>query len=322
MRKCETCGKKIPDGHKQGTRFCSADCRTLRWKHRCRYCKRCFMGLENSILCSERCQTAERRAKERERWTRKCTVCGKLFVIKRSRRKAGEDVQRCSRKCGWDHVRRLHQNRGTGKIGTYKGRAYYSGDHCKVCFVQCLVCKSPTCVVRETSVRVCSSCRPFYDREQIQAYWKSRLKSVTNPLVTKQCLECGKRFTLRIHVGNRIYCSTRCAVAVTKRKRIARQKDCPRIGDVRFVEVWDRCNGKCWICGYPAFKKITKGYHPLKASLDHVFPLGQRGAHLAKNVRIAHLICNSIKSDRFGSSVNGIVPRCKELVIRLLKEMT
>ena len=58
-----------------------------------------------------------------------------------------------------------------------------------------------------------------------------------------------------------------------------------------------------------------RGYHPLRATLDHVWPVSKLGEHEPANVKIAHSICNSIKGEHRLTEL--IVGKCKEAVATL-----
>lgn len=53
---------------------------------------------------------------------------------------------------------------------------------------------------------------------------------------------------------------------------------------------------KCWICTEPMI--LIKGcQHPRSATFDHVIPLKHKGTWLITNLRLAHKLCNSVRSD-------------------------
>lgn len=66
----------------------------------------------------------------------------------------------------------------------------------------------------------------------------------------------------------------------------------------------ERDNGVCWLCGKTCDWSnyeivdgtfIAGNQYP---SIDHVIPLAKGGTHTWDNVKLAHRICNSIKSDK------------------------
>lgn len=52
----------------------------------------------------------------------------------------------------------------------------------------------------------------------------------------------------------------------------------------------------CYICGKFVDKKL-KFPHPMSATVDHVIPLSKGGSNDLDNLRLAHNICNRLKSD-------------------------
>ncbi|MFD6364360.1 HNH endonuclease [Streptomyces roseolus] len=53
----------------------------------------------------------------------------------------------------------------------------------------------------------------------------------------------------------------------------------------------------CHLCGEVIDREQTAP-QPLAPTLDHVIPIARGGGHTMVNVRAAHFICNSSKSDR------------------------
>lgn len=66
---------------------------------------------------------------------------------------------------------------------------------------------------------------------------------------------------------------------------------------VRYTEIAQRDGWVCYLCDGDV--DVTVGYpDPFSGSLDHVVPLAKGGAHLASNVRLAHLRCNVRKGTK------------------------
>ena len=63
------------------------------------------------------------------------------------------------------------------------------------------------------------------------------------------------------------------------------------------MKVYARDGWVCQICG-ASVSPISAWPDPQSKSLDHIIPLSRGGAHSYKNVQLAHLRCNVIKSDR------------------------
>lgn len=106
----------------------------------------------------------------------------------------------------------------------------------------------------------------------------------------------------------RKYCSDACAnKAANKRHEISRRikiNNVMKDKDISVRSLYKRDNGVCYLCGKPcsyddyvtrdgAF--IAGDWYP---SIDHVIPLSKGGEHSWDNVRLAHRLCNSLKSAR------------------------
>jgi 5-methylcytosine-specific restriction endonuclease McrA len=68
---------------------------------------------------------------------------------------------------------------------------------------------------------------------------------------------------------------------------------------VRLADIFERDKWHCHLCGQPVDKSLA-GHHPLMASLDHIIPVSDPGypGHVAANLALAHLICNTSKGAR------------------------
>lgn len=118
----------------------------------------------------------------------------------------------------------------------------------------------------------------------------------------KACPICNSLF-----VGDTMCCSDRCA-----RRRINRTRDVNRRKrissamvdrDITLEEVARREKNICYLCGnkvdwndyvMDGTTFIAGNNYP---SIEHVTPLSKGGAHSWENVKLAHRICNSLKSD-------------------------
>lgn len=74
--------------------------------------------------------------------------------------------------------------------------------------------------------------------------------------------------------------------------------------DISLARLHQRDGGVCYICGnvtdYNDIEKRDNGDYIAGVSypsVDHVIPLAAGGTHTWDNVRLAHVWCNSIKSD-------------------------
>jgi len=66
------------------------------------------------------------------------------------------------------------------------------------------------------------------------------------------------------------------------------------VASVSLREIFDRCHGRCHICG-GRVRWETAYPDPLSKSIDHLIPLSPKhgkGTHEPSNVALAHLRCN------------------------------
>lgn len=119
---------------------------------------------------------------------------------------------------------------------------------------------------------------------------------------TRICTVCGNKFLSR---RGAIVCSDRCRKRYNNRKgdkRIdARIVDDP---DITLESLFTKDKGICHICGKPCDYEdytvdgdifIAGNWYP---SIDHVIPISKGGRHSWDNVKLAHRLCNSVKSNK------------------------
>jgi len=69
--------------------------------------------------------------------------------------------------------------------------------------------------------------------------------------------------------------------------------------NINRVEVYERDNWKCQICGFMIDSSL-RFPNPLAATLDHIVPLALGGTHTYENVGTAHAFCNFQKGCNSG----------------------
>lgn len=118
------------------------------------------------------------------------------------------------------------------------------------------------------------------------------------------CKQCGVLF-----IGNTLYCSTRCMNRQHENQHTrARYNKAKQNGTIDYSISLDklikRDNNICYICNkecnlndytYKGNIFIAGNYYP---SIDHIVPLAKGGTHEWSNIKLAHRICNSLKSDK------------------------
>lgn len=142
-------------------------------------------------------------------------------------------------------------------------------------------------------------------KEREKQYKKIKDKAYQVQIVQCEC--CGSLFVPKRR--GKMYCSYKCCTkANNTRKADVRRKKIQSVyvEDVSLERIYEQANGKCWLCGgqcdwYDYYidadgNFIAGNNYP---SRDHVVPLNKGGKHEYSNIKLAHRICNSKKSDRF-----------------------
>lgn len=125
------------------------------------------------------------------------------------------------------------------------------------------------------------------------------------------CQQCGKIY---LPIKNQSkFCSKKCYrkyydALKTYQHEQKRKELIKKNGNADYTITLDklikRDNNICYICNkecnindytFVSNTKVAGNYYP---SIDHVIPLAKGGTHSWDNVRLAHRICNSLKSDK------------------------
>jgi hypothetical protein len=300
MKRCEVCGHEFLTPH-YGRKYCSEECRRVKSKQYSRRTKRkqyivhkqkpvvlplncvwCGIGFipdrqhPNQKFCSEKHrnqfhhkkQRAIRTQKEREdREKIACGICGNMFVPTKDHHRYCTD--KCSAKAYKAGKKREYKARaekakqkteGVRKICQYCGVAYSSGGSKYCC-----------------------------DDHRFAAWWGYERPNKT----PKLCEWCGKEFeTSR---PNQTCCCSEHGKKVSNQRRRATLKRVIHSHYSRW-DVFERDNFICHICGHVIDMDAVAPalYSP---TIDHVIPLAKGGYDTIENVKAAHFICNSKKSD-------------------------
>lgn len=122
-------------------------------------------------------------------------------------------------------------------------------------------------------------------------------------MVFGSCPICGSLF-----YGNKKYCSKHCRIKQERRNRETTRRIRTSEGlidkDITLEKLYIRDGGVCYLCG----RSCDWGDFTIKGenfivgttypSIDHVKPLSKGGRHSWDNVKLAHFVCNSLKSDK------------------------
>ena len=245
--------------------------------------------------CVECMRTRVVKAHSRTQIGKNCHGCGKEFVTDRA------VTNYCSRSCASNNRPSAVQNRRAKALASKQ--VEYS--RIQVC-ERCTACYLPV----NTASKYCSDeCRHYHS---LTRSMMSYLRRITVKTVDKTCRQCRNNYQRSYKTGatNSLFCSQRCCVKFAKhlRNRRLRAGVCERYSS---VEVFQRDAYVCHICGEPT-DPTQKFPHPLYPTVDHVRPLAKGGTDTLDNVKCAHFICNSYKSDSYqddsSSTVQNGVP--------------
>lgn len=164
------------------------------------------------------------------------------------------------------------------------------------------VCK--TCFKQETKRKQEQRCAESQRIAELKRAERKKARA-EKPVKIKPvhtCAVCGEKTT------RPKYCSDVCAnKAENKRREIARRRKIANAkidNDITVQGLFLRDNGKCYLCGKMCDWTdkteidgtiICGNHYP---SIDHVIPLSKGGLHSWDNVKLAHRICNSLKSNQ------------------------
>jgi len=252
----------------------------------------------------------------RKVFEKKCQQCGKFFKTTK------KNQINCSRECG-------------NKVGHEKLKKYYTCQHCgkefskdsayrmKYCSTTCANAakRIPSEMLKEREAKKqiqkrCQWCgSDFVTTYPNKKYCSAacgyegnlrdkRVKWAAE-FVPKQfaCKECGAKVVTECGKPFRSFCSIECQERYFSRGYNQRRKKQVQLAykePVSFKKIYKRDKGICCICGMPVLndKSPTNIWG---ATIDHIVPLSQGGAHEPANCQLAHRICNSLKLDTVGT---------------------
>lgn len=254
----------------------------------CRRCGDDFQAkCKTNEYCSRKCFQED---KARDLYV--CSYCGKVFIPKERTR-----TTYCSRDCYFAAKTKRKEERL--KLESEAG--YKVGAKCNIYFMWCTVCDE-LFISRSPLAGYCSNeCRMVKHLKRIRAKYKGEWQE-PEPF---ECKECGKMVEPEFRDLRRGYCSELCMKRNLSRNSYHRRRSRKVNGFVKSVSklyICRRDKWRCHICGKKVNDKL-KNPHLMSATLDHIVPLAIGGTHEPKNVKLAHMICNSMKG--IGSSRGG-----------------
>ncbi len=164
---------------------------------------------------------------------------------------------------------------------------------------KCKRCKKEYKPKLRTESFFCSRvCKDLYRREEDK---RVRVESKSE----RVCVGCNETIP-RSARADKKWCSEECASRVrghtmNTQRRIRTNE---AIQNFKRIDIYERDGWICQLCKKAVNPKLSFP-SPACASLDHVIPLSRGGSHLATNVQLAHLRCNTSR----GNKVENLSPR-------------
>lgn len=240
-----------------------------------------------------------------------CRNCGKVFVTDNERKVS------CSEKCRSSYNKR---NRGIEQTCASCGKSFHRYKVQTYCSNECLLKVAKQKRERKDLITrlvkaidpdrqtICAKCgQTFYQtgRKEYCSY-ECRYSNYYSVIVSKRpkykknCKYCGKDFiTTR---SNAAYCTNDCCKRFKWRRNEALRDQRIKVNgevhwDITLEKLVKRDKNICYLCNEEVH--MDKHYnHNMYGSIDHVIPLAKGGTHTWNNVKLAHRICNSIKTDK------------------------
>ena len=288
-RTCPGCYAEITPGPRERNpkKWCSERCRVRGYR------------IQNPDKVEE--QKLRARATSCRIYVEPCDICGELKTWRSARRK----VRTCSRSCENVVKAQRQRERYAANVESERERIY-AWRRAKAS--PCVECGAPT--TTNTAQR-CGRCQrkvaaagasEMHQRWRIVTSADSWRRNLADPLrpgplliegpprvadrpprhfTAGCCAECREPFVVEAWSGR--YCSPRCTPGWSQ-----------WISRSRRFDLYERDDWTCQICGDPV-PLVTTYLHPLGASLDHVIPRSRGGSHADENLRMAHMLCNSLR---------------------------
>lgn len=245
----------------------------------CRNCGKVFFtDNKRKVNCSEKCRSSYNKRNRGHKRT--CNSCGRTFY-------KYKEQSYCSHECFLKHLEQRNEQRNEHK--ELLTRLVKAIDPIRQ--KNCIECNKKFYARYRNKIFCSDKCSSSHQRSKI---------IINRPKYKKNCKHCGKEFiTTR---SNAKYCTNECSKKYNWRIAEAiRDKRIRMNGEVH----WDitleklviRDKNICYLCNEEVH--MDKHYnHNMYGSIDHVVPLAKGGTHTWNNIKLAHRICNSIKSDK------------------------
>ena len=294
---CKACGEAFISRCKRG--YCSRKCRDMhsiakRAAARVRDCVWCGKSFGVSLASQETCsihcgqQLRFSRAGKRTKGVATCKGCGQRFKQNRA-----DQLSYCSRACAFENTSQWRHRKKSNPVAD--GMLYWlrHWNQCRICLAWHYTTNAQRyCSLECVKERDRRKAKERYEYDPVEPtertcticsgiFYSSRPKQKT----------CSKKCRWRLN--------RRMKKAASKRREAAKRAN--EHETIHYDEVFRRDKWRCWICGQKVNRKAVAP-DPLSPSIDHVIPLARGGSHTYDNVKCAHFMCNSVKSD----SMEGI----------------
>lgn len=255
--------------------------------------------------------------------TKKCRCCGKEFTAPYG------NEQFCSDECKHESIRESKRRSDRKRLGC--GELSKEGRTCAVCGA----IFTPKAVTQKTCTEECGKeYRRIKERERErkkprlteQERYAARLNNLrkanewrinhkkpkpTPKIYTGTCAVCGNAFTT--HNPAQKTCSKQCGKRYSHARKQHRIPKEQRIdNDITLEALYRRDSGVCYLCGGKCDwndrdkeKNICGANYP---TIDHIIPVARGGLHAWDNVRLAHFMCNVLKSDEVREGTENLIP--------------
>lgn len=285
---CEQCGKVFESRDKPYLRkYCSGPCKSRAYR------------LRDPEKADER--RAEQRATSCKVYVEPCDICGELRTWRSARRRHRACSPECKRAVNAKRTRdRYAANAEAERERIYAWRKSRS--------TPCIDCGGVVASVdkercgqcqRKAAARGASEMHRKWRLRTSLASWQRNLAHALGPapvliegrpdrvdppprhFTAGRCRTCRRPFIAEAQ-GAR-YCSPKCAPGWS-----------PWITRHRRHRIYERDDWTCLLCGDDVPMVVTY-LHPLGASLDHIVPRSRGGGDEDANLRMAHMLCNSLR---------------------------
>lgn len=134
-------------------------------------------------------------------------------------------------------------------------------------------------------------------KEQASHFRKRLREGNTRQTYTRACIGCNTWFSTGR--SQQTYCTPDCREWTTAQRKMERDREyVNKAKQPAFKRrLYWRDNGKCGICGLHIDTDLAYP-DPMSFSIDHIIPRSMQGSHSFDNLRPAHLVCNTLRSNK------------------------